>query len=378
MFAYIRKYRIGLIMNVKTDSAKTKIVKFILKKHNTSKAELAKQLNLSMPTVLGNVAQLMKENLLVENGEYQSTGGRKAKSIGINEDYGYALGVNITKHHISLVLINLNGVIIKSQRENLVFSDNEAYLKKLAERILSFIKESQLEERLLGIGLSIPGIVDKNKLEIRISHILNTEHFSLLPLQKMLSFPILIENDANADILAESLEDDDSAMLLALNDTLGGSCIINGELFRGDQQKASEFGHMILMPKGKMCYCGKEGCADAYLAAKSLLDENTPTLEAFFGKVRTGDINAKEKLDRYLDNLAILITNLRMAADMDMILGGKVGLYLPDYNKELLEKIQFYDGFEKEIGYVRNCKFIKEASAVGIASQFFQVLAENI
>ena len=45
----------------------------------TSKAELAKELNLSMPTVLTNVNELIAKGIIAENGEYESTGGRKAK-----------------------------------------------------------------------------------------------------------------------------------------------------------------------------------------------------------------------------------------------------------------------------------------------------------
>ena len=59
----------------------------MLNKHVTSKAEIAKELNLSMPTVLANVNDLLEKMVLEETGEYASTGGRKAKSIGINKSY---------------------------------------------------------------------------------------------------------------------------------------------------------------------------------------------------------------------------------------------------------------------------------------------------
>ena len=61
----------------------------------TSKAELAKELNLSMPTVLTNVNELIAKGIIAENGEYESTGGRKAKSIGINKSYCRAMGMII-------------------------------------------------------------------------------------------------------------------------------------------------------------------------------------------------------------------------------------------------------------------------------------------
>ena len=55
-----------------------KIAKFILKKGETSKQEIASELGLSMPTVLQNVKELVQNGLVIETGKYESTGGRKA------------------------------------------------------------------------------------------------------------------------------------------------------------------------------------------------------------------------------------------------------------------------------------------------------------
>ena len=66
----------------KRNLTKSKIIYYMLNHSVTSKAELAKELNLSMPTVLTNVNELIAKGIIAENGEYESTGGRKAKSIG--------------------------------------------------------------------------------------------------------------------------------------------------------------------------------------------------------------------------------------------------------------------------------------------------------
>ena len=71
----------------KRNLTKSKIIYYMLNHSVTSKAELAKELNLSMPTVLTNVNELIAKGIIAENGEYESTGGRKAKSIG-NDHYG--------------------------------------------------------------------------------------------------------------------------------------------------------------------------------------------------------------------------------------------------------------------------------------------------
>ena len=88
-------------------ATKSKIVNYIINRESTSKVEISKELNLSMPTVLSNVKDLLEKGIIIEIGEYESTGGRKAKSIGINPSYRYAMGIVITANHLGMVLVNL-------------------------------------------------------------------------------------------------------------------------------------------------------------------------------------------------------------------------------------------------------------------------------
>ena len=99
----------------KKNTTKYNILDYMLNNGNISKAGLAKELNLSMPTVLSNVNELMDKGIVAEMGESESTGGRKAVLIGLQKDYRYALGVNITAHHIGMVLVNFCGEVIKQE-----------------------------------------------------------------------------------------------------------------------------------------------------------------------------------------------------------------------------------------------------------------------
>ena len=76
--------------------------------------------------------------------------------------------------------------------------------------------------------------------------------------------------------------------------------------------------------------------------------------------------------------LAVLISNLRMAYDMDIILGGEVGGYLAEHMLSLGEKVMEYNGFDHDIRYLRNCSYKREASAVGAAKHFLQDFIKNI
>lgn len=354
----------------KRNLTRVKIIKFMLNHPITSKAELSKELNMSMPTVLTNVNELIKKGIIVENGEYESTGGRKAKSIGLNKTYCRAIGMVITANHLEIVLVNLGYEIEKIKRVRLKFSTDMSYCGEVAECVRQFLKEWGNEENLLGIGVAIPGIIDQKEKMVIKSHALKIENYSLRFLEQALETTIYFENDANSAMLAENSQKYQNAIYLSLNHTLGGAFCIDGQLYRGQNQKSGEFGHMILVPGGRMCYCGKSGCADAYCAASVLTNDNQISLETFMEQLAKGDEVAKQTWETYLNHLAILISNLRMAYDMDIILGGDVGGVLWDYMITLGEKVMTYNGFDHDVSYLKKCSYKKEASAVGVAKHF--------
>ena len=356
---------------------RSRILNYVINNQITSKAEVSKNLNLSMPTVLSNINDLIAKGIIIETGEYESTGGRKAKSIGINPSYRYSVGIVITANHVGIVLVNLKYEIVKFRRVRMKFSPDASYCQDLSVLTSEFLKDTEYQHRILGIGITIPGLsIQKDHLLIK-SHALQLENYSLSFLEQAFDLPVYFENDANAAMMAEDMNRYKNAIYLSLNNTLGGAFCIGGKLFQGENQKAGEFGHMILVPGGRKCYCGKKGCADAYCAASALTDEIN-SLETFMEQLKSGDEAAEEKWSEYLDMLAVLISNLRMAYDMDIILGGEVGGYLAEHMLPLGEKVMEYNGFDHDIRYLRNCSYKREASAVGAAKHFLQDFIKNI
>ena len=356
---------------------RSRILNYVINNQITSKAEVSKNLNLSMPTVLSNINDLIAKGIIIETGEYESTGGRKAKSIGINPSYRYSVGIVITANHVGIVLVNLKYEIVKFRRVRMKFSPDASYCQDLSVLTSEFLKDTEYQDRILGIGSSIPGIISQKAHLLIKSHALQLENYSLSFLEQAFDLPVYFENDANAAMMAEDMNRYKNAIYLSLNNTLGGAFCIGGKLFQGENQKAGEFGHMILVPGGRKCYCGKKGCADAYCAASALTDEIN-SLETFMEQLKSGDEAAEEKWSEYLDMLAVLISNLRMAYDMDIILGGEVGGYLAEHMLPLGEKVMEYNGFDHDIRYLRNCSYKREASAVGAAKYFLQDFIKNI
>lgn len=350
---------------------KIRIVEFISSKGTTSKAEISNQLKLSMPTTLQNVRELVEAGIVVEEGEYESTGGRRAKALSISRDSGYAIGVDITNNHISFVMVNTRKEIIKSERLRILYQNTQEYYKELGQAITVFVDNSDIEKmKIIGIGLSLPGIVNKvQKLLIR-SHTLQVENISFRNLDNYIGYEYELENDANSAAYAELNGKGKNAIYLSLSNTVGGAIYLQQHLYKGENFKSAEFGHMIIERNGRQCYCGKRGCIDAYCAAKLLQEHGGGSLELFFDRVSKKEPAVMNVWEEYLDFLAVAITNLRMAFDCDIVLGGYVGGYLEKFMPELTRKIQIYDNFDIDTSYLHTCRYKLEAAAYGVTLGF--------
>ena len=65
-------------------------------------SEISSALEISGPTVMSIVKELKEAGVIREVGEYESTGGRKAKAIASVKDFQYTIGVDITLNHVGL------------------------------------------------------------------------------------------------------------------------------------------------------------------------------------------------------------------------------------------------------------------------------------
>ena len=107
---------------------KRKIAKYIYHHDGASKQEIAQELGLSMPTVLQRVKELIGEGVVTESGEYESTGGRKAKALSIAAEKCFSVGMDITGNHVSLVLLDAGGRLRAKRRLRKPFCDIYVYL----------------------------------------------------------------------------------------------------------------------------------------------------------------------------------------------------------------------------------------------------------
>jgi predicted NBD/HSP70 family sugar kinase len=346
------------------------VIRAILACERISQPELTQQLEISWPTVLQNVKELIDLGLVEEVGAFASTGGRKARAFAPVKDAKLAIGIDITQNHIGLVLVNLAGDLITFTRSKKTFSMDDSYFRELGQAVDRFILSSGYEpDRVTGAGISLPGIISADGGVINYSHVLGLVNAPARACTKHIKYPCTLINDANAAGLAEmyGLSEHSNAVYLSLSNSVGGAILPAGGFYEGDNLRAGEFGHNTLYPAGKTCYCGKKGCVDPYCSARVLHEHTNGNLNLFFEKLAAGDDKLQEVWQDYLQDLSIVINNLRMTFDCDVIVGGYVGGFMEDYIYDLQQLCAKRNTFEQDASYLRLCKYKLEASAVGAA-----------
>ena len=332
-----------------------------------TRQDIAGRLHLSMPTTLQNTNELLECGLLRECGAMESTGGRRAKKLALHTEAGLGLGIDIALHHVEIVVTDLVGKVMAQDTFPLIFQDDSAWYQRFAQQIAAFLAEQDIDtQRIIGAGLCFPGIVDDAAGMIVQSHIFQLEHVCLDRFQKSIPFPMIAANDANCACYAELMAARQTYLYLSLNESVGGALMIHGKLHYGDSWQAGEIGHMLLVPNGRQCYCGKHGCVDPYLSPNALLEDGQ-TLDAFFDQLETGDAQACARWDAYLEYLAMLATNLRMLCDIDIMIGGAVGTKIKPYMQQLNQKAAKYDRFARDVDYMYPCSRKSHAFAAGAA-----------
>ena len=367
-------------MEVKKNN-RNRVFRYICKHKMVSNPDISYALKMSLPTVTQLTKELLEKGFIEENGELQSTGGRRAKALSAAVNVRQAVGIDITKNHISFVLTNLTGEILNHARIFLPYKHEESYYCMVDRELEIFLDESGAErEKILGIGISFPGIINLDKKRITYSHVLGIQKIPFDAVDSYFSYPCYFMNDANAGAYAEAIGSDKTKRFfyLSLSNTAGGAVWDHHGLIQGKNFRCGEAGHMTMIPDGKLCYCGKKGCLDAYCSALLLSDMAEGKLEKFFELLKEQDQKAVDIWNTYTDFLAVALNNIRMLLDCDVILGGYVGNYIEPYLPKLWNKVSNRNTFMEEQQFVKSCRYKTGAAALGAALAVIENFVEQV
>ena len=234
---------------------------------------------------------------------------------------------------------NLDDFIIFRER-----IDTEAKLgydhlvDKLSKFINRIIQKMKLNSDHTTVGIGLPGSIMRKSGLVKNSNTtcLNNKPF-WNDVQKRLKIPIVFENDANCFALAEAVWGAGKMHRLVfgviLGTGVGGGIIFDKQIVSGLQNIAGEWGHAILIPDSRPCYCGKQGCIETYLSGSAfqkfeLKDNNFNISSQKFcidweNGLYTANPAAESAINQYCNHFGMAVSNLINILDPDaVILGG--------------------------------------------------------
>ncbi len=242
-----------------------------------SRAQIAKETKLTPPTVSNIVKELLEQEIVKESELGISKGGRKPTMLQINSNRFYVIGVDVGPNTIDCLITDLSGEILERSSSKLNGElTNEQFLTKLKDIIHHIIHSISEQEKIIGIGIAMHGVVD---VENGISLFAPNLKLSNIPikeeLEKEFGLVVNVENDARAMALGESWFGQYgnllSMLVVNIGSGVGAGVIVNGKLYHGANDLAGEVGHMTIDINGEICDCGNKGCLQTFATGSAIV-----------------------------------------------------------------------------------------------------------
>lgn len=304
--------------NTIRDINKQIVLNYVRARSPISRAEIARETSLQRSTISAIVDDLQQAGMIEEIGAGDSTGGRKPTMLKLKVGTPVAIGIDVTPRETAVALADLAGNVLEMEKFP-TSSDIEymnAQILAKVEKLVTAHPDADLE-----VGISIPGIADQNSGGILY---IPYFHWSNWDIGKRISekfgLEVTIDNDANAVALAELWFGDEEIkrtrnfILVFVAEGIGTGIIINGEIYRGENGAAGEFGHMYVGNHAPVaCSCGRHDCWEAHASEKAIVqryDKGKIDIEHLIGLAKNGERQALDILKESARYLGIGISNL--------------------------------------------------------------------
>lgn len=332
---------------------------------NVTVTEVSEALSLDLDTVTESVDELVREGLVTAGPE----GG-----YGLNARALSAVGISIERGGAYIAVLDMRLQELAGLELDLPFRHTGDYYRRLVREMEALLDASGLDrDRLLGVGITVPGIIDRGKGKLVMAPTLDLWDIPLEEIYREFSrYPVYVENDANASgYLERWLGGGQRDMIyLSLKRGVGGAILLNDGQYAGDNGRSGEFGHLRIVPNGRLCHCGRKGCLEAYCSVDRLSADLGVTLTEFFARLEGGDEAFADLWEEYRDHLTDALAMIRLSFDCDIMLGGTLAAYLEPYLPELYWELGEKTLFETDRMFLQLERFGPHSDCAGTALRF--------
>lgn len=312
-----------------------------------SRADLARRMQVGRGMVTSLVDELLSDGAIYEGTTVDAPRGRKPMMLYVRTRDRLVVAIDIRFSRTYVMLADLGGNPLAVETFETIV-DPAKLVARLAKLIARLLESHNATGKCNGIGLVVPGMVDQ-----RSGRVLNAPQLGWRDvdvrdaLAQSTGFDVYIENASVACALAhmwlgargDALRD---FVYVTVSDGVGTGVVVNGEVVRGHNNSAGEFGHVPIDPAGPTCLCGAKGCLEAYTSnlatlsrylgrefspseARVLLQDSGLTIADVITRAHDGDpqaISAIEETARHLGGgLAVIINTLNPS---QIFVGGEI------------------------------------------------------
>ncbi|MER6942328.1 ROK family protein, partial [Nocardioides sp. NPDC000441] len=226
-----------------------------------TRSDLQKTTGLSRTAVVSRVSALVDAGLILTGEELASTGGRPPGSLTFNADAGVVLAVAIGRSRSQLAVFDLDGrELAGDTRDHEVGIAADDLMPDVTDRLERLLEG--IEPPVLGVGMSLPGVVDPVRLVSVDSPVMRGwDGVALDPyFDRLTDGPLVLVNDtdalATAELFGSGLNPRD-ALVVKASTGLGLAVIADGRVLRGHAGAVGEIGHTRVESAGERpCRCG--------------------------------------------------------------------------------------------------------------------------
>ena len=284
-----------------------------------SRKDIAQKMHLTSAAVTQICNELIENGEIIECGTIENSGraGRKKILVDINGNHKYICSIVIEKYYSFVTITDLKAKVIDSVQintNNLI--EPTIFIEKLKDIALSLFEKYNLsKDNMLGIGVSVVGVVDKqNGVSLHAYGIWDEPVPIKEILNKYIDVDIIVENNvssfAQAEIIYGMGKCYDSLLFVRWHPGIGGAFIIDGRLHKDHEGKTTELGHIITGVSKKKCKCGKIGCLETMVSSSSILEQ----IKEVYSEQRTPRLYELTNGD--IDNVNDVMEELYLKEDM--------------------------------------------------------------
>ncbi|MEU4493962.1 ROK family transcriptional regulator [Streptomyces sp. NPDC023998] len=309
------------------------VLRRIIARSPTSRPELAAATGLSLATVATLVGELLELGMLTEAGFEESAGGRPRGLVAANASGGTLIGVDIAETYVHAELFDLGLTVLARAQEPVRPGERtpKQVVAQVAAAVGSVVAQAGANgARVLGVGVSMPGQVDRENGVLVHATNWGWHDVPLLDLLAgCIAYPLHLDNPLHACTTAElwfgAARGRCDTVVVNLGTGVGAGLALGGALHRGVSNSAGEWGHTTLVLDGRPCHCGSRGCVETYVGAPGIMrdlrerdahgpllhpDDETATIDALARGIAEGDPVAVDVVRETARRLGIAIAAL--------------------------------------------------------------------